>query len=194
MARLLMSYRPYICPFETLIPLAPQDGRVLDIGCGGGLMLSLLAASGRIEHGLGFDTNEPMTQLADQVAREHGLPLTYEARSVEQGLPPGDFNTITIIDVMHHIPPIAQASFLEDVIAYLPPGGRLIYKDMCKAPRWRALANRMHDLALAKQWIHYFPIEQVDTIAQNRGLIQHASESINRAWYGHELRVYDRPA
>ena len=193
-SRLLMTYRPYICPFETLIPLVPQGARLLDIGCGGGLMLSLLAASGRIRSGQGFDTNAGMIDLARKTAQQHNLPLTYETRSVADGFPEGGFDTISIIDVMHHIPPSAQAGFFRQAIAHLPPGGLLIYKDMCRRPLWRAMANRIHDLAFARQWINYFPIEQIESIAEEGGILEHSQDTLDRLWYGHELRIYGRPA
>jgi 2-polyprenyl-3-methyl-5-hydroxy-6-metoxy-1,4-benzoquinol methylase len=188
-----MTYRPTICPFEELLPLVPKGSRVLDVGCGGGLMLSLLAASGRINTGQGFDTNGGMIQLASRVAETHSLPLTFEQRSVTDGIPEGAFDVISIIDVMHHIPPNAQAGFFKDVAARLPPGGTLIYKDMCKRPIWRAAANRLHDLTLARQWIHYRPIENVRQWANDLGLALAKAQTHNRLWYGHELIVLHRP-
>lgn len=191
--RLLMSYRPTICPFEELLQLVPKGSNVLDVGCGGGLMLSLLAASGRIDSGRGFDTNGDMIQLASHVAQAHGLPLQFEQRSVIDGIPEGTFDVISIIDVMHHIPPDAQAGFFRDVVARLPPGGTLIYKDMCRRPIWRASANRMHDLVLARQWIHYCPIDRVRQWAADLGLSLVREQTHNRLWYGHELLVLTRP-
>lgn len=34
-AKALLTYRPYICPFEDLLPHVPVDSNVLDFGCGG---------------------------------------------------------------------------------------------------------------------------------------------------------------
>lgn len=191
--RLLMKYRPFICPFDLLITVVPQGARVLDVGCGGGLLLTLLAAAGRIRAGVGFDTNTTMIALARGVAKQAGLPLTFEQRAVEDGWPDGEFDVISVIDVMHHIPPRHQEVFLDQLIHRLPPGGRLIYKDMARRPVWRALANRLHDLVMARQWIHYLPIDRVEAKADEHGL--HEIECTDRAmlWYGHELRVYQRP-
>ena len=44
-------------------------------------------------------------------------------------------------------------------------GGLLIYKDTASAPAWAAWVNRLHDLVLARQWIHYAPIADVEAIA-----------------------------
>ncbi|MBX9737461.1 MAG: hypothetical protein K2X32_11100, partial [Phycisphaerales bacterium] len=44
--RQLQRFRPYICPFEELIRHVPAGASVLDVGCGGGLWLHLLSATG----------------------------------------------------------------------------------------------------------------------------------------------------
>jgi 2-polyprenyl-3-methyl-5-hydroxy-6-metoxy-1,4-benzoquinol methylase len=41
--------RPYICPFHILIDLIPSEANILDVACGAGLFISLLARLGRIE-------------------------------------------------------------------------------------------------------------------------------------------------
>jgi len=192
--RWLAVYRPYICPFHELGRFVPAGATVLDVGCGSGLLLSLLAATGRLRQGVGFDANPAMIRLAQQVASTHGLPLTFELRRVEQGLPEGRFDVISVIDVMHHVPPDAQSSFIDQLMQLVPPGGRLIYKDMCQRPLWRAAANRAHDLVLARQWIHYFPVEQVQEKAIAHGLLEAARINSTMWCYGYELRVYDRPA
>src|SRR4051812_38352748 len=61
--RALQHYRPYICPFHRLIgcvPAGPAPGpSVLDIGCGGGLFLMLLAMAARVGRGVGLDAAGP---------------------------------------------------------------------------------------------------------------------------------------
>ncbi|HBM90547.1 MAG TPA: hypothetical protein DD400_01520, partial [Rhodospirillaceae bacterium] len=41
--RALVTLRPFICPFEVLLKEIPEKSRVLDIGCGTGFILNLLA-------------------------------------------------------------------------------------------------------------------------------------------------------
>lgn len=188
-----MRYRPWICPFDGLIESVPPGSRVLDVGCGGGLMLVLLAAAGRLEHGVGFDSDLSTVSLANAVSQAHQLPLVFEHVAVQDDWPEGPFNLVSVIDVMHHVPPADQRAFLDQLIQKTPPGGLLVYKDMARRPVWRAAANRVHDLALARQWINYFPIQWVEQRAIEQGLELVRSEDRAMLWYAHELRVFTRP-
>jgi len=194
--RRLQHYRPWICPFGRLIEQTPSGASVLDVGCGGGLFLCLLAANGRISRGQGFDVSGDAFGLARDASGSsvtRGTWLVFEQRSVEEGWPDGAFDMVSIVDVLHHVPPDAWRAVLDEALRHLKPGGTLLYKDMCRRPRWRAVANRMHDLVMARQWIHYVPIEEVDAWAAREGLHRRTAERINTLWYGHELRVFTSP-
>jgi SAM-dependent methyltransferase len=66
-------------------------------------------------------------------------------------LPRGPFDVGSLIDVMHHVPPVEQQGLFAGAAKRVRPGG-VFYKDMRVKPRWKAWANRLHDLALARQW------------------------------------------
>ncbi len=196
--RLLQRYRPFICPFELLVPLVPEGSSVLDVGCGGGLLLALLAASGRLSRGVGFDSSKPAIEAAEGMARRArerflGVKLEFERLDVGAPWPAGEFDAVCIVDVMHHVPRGAWKSVLKLAFEKLRPGGVLVYKDMCREPAWRAWANRGHDLVLARQWIRYAPIAQIEVWCKELGLLLERRENATRWWYGHELRAFRRP-
>src|SRR5687767_5250391 len=67
-------FRPYICPFEELLPIVPTGSSVLDVGCGAGLFLGLLAVEGKIRSGVGFDSAASAIRIAQRMrqrAAEH---------------------------------------------------------------------------------------------------------------------------
>lgn len=191
----LQHWRPYICPYAALIKCVPGGSYLLDVGCGGGLLLGLLADMGRIAGGVGFDSNKAAIDLASSMTRN--LPLNNNLKflylSATSAWPEGVFNVISMIDVMHHIPPAQQQQAIETAIAKMPPNGVLLYKDMANHPWYFAWANRLHDLVLARQWIHYLPVEQVISIARKHGLAVQHRETITMLWYRHELAVFSRP-
>jgi 2-polyprenyl-3-methyl-5-hydroxy-6-metoxy-1,4-benzoquinol methylase len=106
--------------------------------------------------------------------------------------PSETFDVVSIIDVMHHVPPGLQRTFFTEASKRVAPGGRLVYKDMCRKPAWRALSNRLHDLLKARQWIHYRPIAEVEAWAKQAGLRLTTARDLTALWYGHELRVFER--
>lgn len=195
--RTAQKYRPYICPFEVLIPWVPTSGRLLDVGCGSGLWLGLLAEIGTLKTpaaGIGFDSSKPAIQVAHAMRSRLAHPERLEIQHLDVRAPwPADpFDAVSIIDVLHHVPLPARQNVLALAASALKPGGVLIYKDMtCRT--WRASMNRLHDLVMAREWIRYTPIAHVESWARDLGLVQtHASNHI-RLWYGHELRVFTKP-
>lgn len=194
--RVLQGLRPYICPFGEVLDLVPPRARVLDVGCGSGVFLLLLATLGRIESGRGFDVSGDAIRAARQalalVPRQSAL--TFEERSIEAGIPRGDWTVVSVIDVLHHVPPAHQADFVRALCDVLPPGARLIVKDMVVTPRWRALANRLHDLLMARQWVHHVSPGTVEQWLAGTGLRCTHRNSSNMLWYGHWTLVFERSA
>lgn len=194
--RLLARWRPAICPFEILIECVPPGSCLLDVGSGSGLFPALLASTGRIASGVGFDTSAAAIKAAHAMTRQ--LPADAPAlafRVIDAGAdwPTGDFNTVSIIDVMHHLPKGIRRDVIRRAAGRLGPGGTLLYKDMCRRPHWRRAMNRLHDLAMAHQWIDEEPIGNIENWAHEAGLEIVRAERINRWWYGHDLRVFRKP-
>ena len=194
----MQKYRPYICPYDALIQYVPQGSSVLDIGCGGGLFLGLLTGTNRIKRGHGFDSNPNAIETANSMAKlaklaGYSAVLQFETRSASTDWPDLTYDVVSLIDVMHHVPSEAQQNVIKNAIQRVKPGGKFIYKDMCRRPLWRALANRIHDLLLAKEWINYADVSDVINWATSGGLQVGHKSTINQLWYGHELVVFDRP-
>lgn len=196
LVRALQALRPAICPLERLVREIPPGSELLDVGCGAGLLLLAAAASGRLAAGHGVDISERAIGAARRAFAEpavagDGVPITFQC-STGLELPEGPFDVVTLIDVMHHVPPGIQRTFFALAAARVRPGGLLVYKDMCHRPRWKAWGNRLHDLVLARQWIHYVPLEHICTWAGGLGFAVRSSERYSRFWYGHELLVLER--
>jgi 2-polyprenyl-3-methyl-5-hydroxy-6-metoxy-1,4-benzoquinol methylase len=190
---LFIRYRPAISPFEPIIEAVPISARVLDIGAGNGLLLFLLRKNGWLGTGVGIDIaeREIETGMKALTALDVKNVQLRVLRDVSQ-LEPESFDAVTIIDVMHHVPPLQQAEFFKNALLRVAPGGLLIYKDMCKRPAWRAWANRLHDLVKAKQWIHYRAVTEIEDWAQAQGFELLFKQDIALYWYGHELRIFQR--
>jgi 2-polyprenyl-3-methyl-5-hydroxy-6-metoxy-1,4-benzoquinol methylase len=190
--------RPHICPFEVLFQHVPPGADVLDIGSGAGLFLGLLASENRITEGVGLDACEASITTARAMAErvvEMGFPGRLRFEQSGRGLPwPAErFDVVSLVDVIHHVPPSQQTEMFRKAVSKLRPGGRLIYKDISARPRWRMWANQLHDLLVARQWVHVAPIHRVEEWARAQHLKAVHSAYIPRLWYGHDLRVWSSP-
>jgi demethylmenaquinone methyltransferase/2-methoxy-6-polyprenyl-1,4-benzoquinol methylase len=110
---------------EFITRQAPLDGtRVLDIGCGGGILSESLAEAGaRVT---GIDAGADTLEIARRHARESGLSIDYRQGTVEALASSGQekFNVITCMELLEHVPD--PRSVLSACAQLLNPGGSLI--------------------------------------------------------------------
>jgi SAM-dependent methyltransferase len=187
--------RPRIAPFHRLLPLVPPDSTVLDIGCGAGLWSGLLAVAGQASFVHGVDTSGAAVEVARRM-REH-LPeplrdrLFFERRDATAGLPESEFDVVSMVDVVHHLPPRHQRPAIAEAWRRVRPGGLFLYKDMASKPWYCAAMNRMHDLVMAREWIHYYPVSGVEGMAlRDGGSVEDAGTARMWWWYRHEWRLF----
>ena len=87
---------------DGLAPL--QDRRVIDIGCGGGLLSEGMAKRGASV--IGIDMGKAPLTIARLHQHESGLDIDYrqttaEQMAAEQG---GSFDTVTCLEMLEHVP------------------------------------------------------------------------------------------
>jgi len=93
-------------------------GRLLDVGCGRGEFISLMAARGFDVAGL-----EPGEEAARRGRAESGLDIMHGTLDTV-GLPPGSFDCVTMWHVLEHLPDPLGA--LGRAGRLLAPGGKLV--------------------------------------------------------------------
>ena len=190
------KYRPYICPFHQLLELVPKNSTVLDVGCGSGIFAGLILSYRDPKRVTGVDSNPNSICIAQEMAQKRSgatSVLHFEHRDARLGLPEGQYDIVSLIDVLHHVPPKEQGNVIFQAAERVVPGGILLYKDLVERPLWRAWANRVHDLILAREWIHYVPLSTVISWGTKCELLVEATYFGNMLWYGHECVVFRKP-
>ncbi len=108
---------------EFLNPIA----KVIDIGTGNGRNLIYLSESFGMR-GVGYDISE----VAIGAAKEHAenLPLQFEVRKMQEGLPDKDGSATLVLDMMtsHFLREAERTALLEEIVRVLKPGGWLFFK------------------------------------------------------------------
>ena len=173
----------------------PESGRVLDVGCGAGLLLGLIGSLRPSVDGVGFDADLSSIAAAKSMAAAN-FPegrIRFERRAVEEQWPDGPFDVVALIDVLHHLPRSRQRAAIDKAFARVTPGGLLIYKDMANRPFLHAWWNRLHDLVLARQWIHYRRITEVVSWLREANSEILARSTTHIGPYAHEMIVAKRP-
>lgn len=104
------------------LPLAGR--RVLDLGCGGGLLAEAMARAGADV--LGIDLAEDLLAVARWHAEDVGLSITYRRISAEALAEecPGRFDLVTCMELLEHVPD--PEAILSAALRLLAPGGVLV--------------------------------------------------------------------
>ncbi len=145
-ARLFMRVRWMTCPFPAVERAVPKHGRVLDVGCGHGLLTCYLSIQSPVRRVRGIDPDREKIAVARQAAvRVSGShPPEFRVGGTND-VPAGRWDAIVVVDVLYLLDEQAQRSFLATCIRRLAPGGRLIIKEMADRPRLKFWWNRLQE-------------------------------------------------
>jgi 2-polyprenyl-6-hydroxyphenyl methylase/3-demethylubiquinone-9 3-methyltransferase len=100
-----------------------KGARVLDVGCGGGILSEALARAGALT--MGIDLAPGVIDVARLHLHESGQTVEYRLASVEAlaAEMPGAFDAITCMEMLEHVPD--PGSVVAACATLLKPGGRL---------------------------------------------------------------------
>lgn len=112
---------------DTIRSLLRPPFRVLDAGCGGGLVSNALAELPDYTGIEGVDLSDPALQFAQRTATGRNLTHVKFRKASVYKLPfnDGDFDAVVMSDVLEHIHDLPRA--LSEVARVLRPGGVLLF-------------------------------------------------------------------
>ena len=123
---LRLAWIKSLCPLDNL--------KVLDVGCGGGVLSDAMARAGA--HVTGIDLSSKALRVAQLHALEAQTPnvsyreVSAEALAEEQ---PGTFDVVTCMEMLEHVPD--PASVVRACAALVKPGGWVFFSTLNRNPK-----------------------------------------------------------
>ncbi|MBW1999035.1 MAG: class I SAM-dependent methyltransferase [Deltaproteobacteria bacterium] len=132
---LYLRARWRLCPFETIEALVPRSGKILDFGCGYGILANLLSLRSSSRHVRGLDRNKERISVAmrsttdrNNIAFTLGDVGTMQIES---------YDGVVMTDVMHHLSERNARVILRKIRSCLRLGGILVILDVDRSPFWK---------------------------------------------------------
>ncbi|MCK2183191.1 bifunctional 2-polyprenyl-6-hydroxyphenol methylase/3-demethylubiquinol 3-O-methyltransferase UbiG [Halomonas getboli] len=112
--------------------------RVIDVGCGGGILAEAMAHRGA--EVTGIDLGEAPLAVARLHAEETGASVDYRQISVEAMAEAhaGEFDVVTCLEMLEHVPD--PASVIRACARLVKPGGQVFFSTINRNPKAYALA------------------------------------------------------
>ena len=107
--------------------------KVLDVGCGGGLLAEAMAARGA--QVTGIDMGESNLEVARLHLLESGLEVDYRQTPAEKLAEeqPGHYDLVTCMEMLEHVPD--PASVIQACATLVKPGGRVFFSTINRNPK-----------------------------------------------------------
>ncbi|WP_221801226.1 bifunctional 2-polyprenyl-6-hydroxyphenol methylase/3-demethylubiquinol 3-O-methyltransferase UbiG [Oceanobacter mangrovi] len=112
--------------------------KVLDVGCGGGLLSEAMAQRGA--NVTGIDMGEAPLNVAKLHSLESGVSINYQRIPVEQlaAEQPASFDVVTCLEMLEHVPD--PASIIKACATLVKPGGKVFFSTINRNPKAYAFA------------------------------------------------------
>jgi len=121
---------------DKLAPVAEQ--KVLDVGCGGGILCEAMAQRGA--HVTGIDMGEAPLAVGELHKLESGVEVDYQKSTAEDFAQshPEQFDIVTCLEMLEHVPD--PSSVVRACAAMTKPGGTLFFSTINRNPKAYLLA------------------------------------------------------
>ncbi len=116
---------------NALVPLAGK--RVLDVGCGGGILAEAIAKKGANVKGI--DLSEKALKVAELHSLESEVQVSYELIAAEAlaAREAGQYDVVTCMEMLEHVPD--PSAIVQACATLVKPGGRLFFSTLNRNPK-----------------------------------------------------------
>ncbi len=134
------------CPFEAIESHIPREGKIIDIGCGYGLLANFLTLRSSKRDVTGIDLSVRRIRAAKETTGSR-RNIRFKLMNVLD-LELGELNAAVMSDFLHHIDYRAQEELLAHCYQKLPTGGLLIIEEVDDEPLCKYWFNTIVDRML----------------------------------------------
>jgi 2-polyprenyl-3-methyl-5-hydroxy-6-metoxy-1,4-benzoquinol methylase len=186
--RRFVRFRSILSPLEAIEEFVPEQGKILDLGCGHGLFTNYMALKAPARELLGVDPSLVKIQAARLT--EPLVPniryLAGDINSVDDNL---RFDAITIVDVLYLLPEAGQKKILQECRRRLVGDGILVLKTHDTRPKWRYWWARFEESIMVSlhltqgSGIHFMAGEQTRRMLEEAGFSAEQHKLPSRIFY-----------
>jgi len=135
-----------LCPFEEIEKHISDKGKIIDIGCGYGLLANFLVLKSNGRDVTGADLSPGRISVAQETTRNRKR-IRFKLLNVLD-LRLGEYSTMVMSDFLHHIDYQAQEELLTRCYQELPLGGLLVIEEVDNRPLCKYWFNTVVDQVL----------------------------------------------
>ena len=151
-----------------------QDKRVVDVGCGGGILAESMAVKGA--QVTGIDLSDKALKVAKLHQLESGVQVDYRLIAAEALAEeaPGQFDVVTCMEMLEHVPD--PASVMAACARMAKPGGWVFFSTLNRNPKSYLLAIIGAEYVLnmlpkgTHDWSKFIKPHELASFARSAGL------------------------
>lgn len=144
---LYVALRWRLCPFKLIESMAPRSGRIVDVGCGYGLLANYMAIKSGDRDISGYDSSAGRIAVAKSTEGRSGGKVRFYNNEVDLSSFSG-LAGVVMTDFLHHVEYTYQERLIREAYDALAEGGRLVILDVDEKPGWKYLSVKAIDRAL----------------------------------------------
>lgn len=174
----------------------PEEGKILDIGCGFGLFGLYFAGTGPKRRLFAYDLSAKRIAMARLAARTAEIPnARFEHGDAVKLALDDEYDAIYALDLIHHLPADKVPAFLSELHRALRPGGVLLIKDVDRRPFYKRWFTLWLDRLMVglREPIRYWSREELRAMLRDAGFRVHSHTMRDVLPYPHILHICRKP-